>query len=178
MNCACKLLSIKTKQAPMSLTLKSKTRTFLYCWRLFFRFFLHLNISSLDISIVLHYFLFTIALWIYACRYLSFIYLSVYLRACSAAKSSLTLCDPMNCSPPGSSMYWILLERILKCVAISSSGGSSWSRGLNLVSFIGRQNPYCWAGMLSNVKIKTGCRRLRRWNFCKVFIAFVITFFV
>ena len=31
------------------------------------------------------------------------------------------LCDPMDCSPPGSSVHGILQKRILECVAISSS---------------------------------------------------------
>ena len=33
--------------------------------------------------------------------------------ACSVAQSSLTLCDPMDCSPPGSSVPGILQARIL-----------------------------------------------------------------
>ena len=40
----------------------------------------------------------------------------------------LTLCDPMDCSPPGSSVHGILQARILEWVAISSSRGSSWPR--------------------------------------------------
>ena len=36
-------------------------------------------------------------------------------------QSCLTLCDPMDCSPPGSSVHGILQERILEWVAISSS---------------------------------------------------------
>ena len=33
----------------------------------------------------------------------------------------VVLCDPMNCSPPGSSVYGLSQARIWKCVAISSS---------------------------------------------------------
>ena len=40
----------------------------------------------------------------------------------------LTLCNPMDCSPPGSSVYGISQARILKWVAISSSRGSSLPR--------------------------------------------------
>ena len=36
-----------------------------------------------------------------------------------------TLCDPMDCSPPGSSVHGILQARTLEWVAISSSRGSS-----------------------------------------------------
>ena len=38
---------------------------------------------------------------------------------------SLSLCNPMDCSPPGSSVNGISQERILEWVAISFSRGSS-----------------------------------------------------
>jgi len=37
-----------------------------------------------------------------------------------------TLCDPMDCNPPGSSIPGILQARILEWVAMPSSRGSSW----------------------------------------------------
>ena len=40
-------------------------------------------------------------------------------------QSCPTLCDPMDCSPSGSSVHEILQVRILEWVAISSSRGSS-----------------------------------------------------
>ena len=43
-------------------------------------------------------------------------------------QSYLTLCDPMDCSPPGSSVHRILQARILKWVAMHSSRGSSGPR--------------------------------------------------
>ena len=43
----------------------------------------------------------------------------------SVAQSSLTLCDPMNASSPGSSVQGILQARILEGVAISFSRGLS-----------------------------------------------------
>ena len=43
-------------------------------------------------------------------------------------RACLTLCDPMDCSPPGSSVPGILQPRILEWVAISFSRGSSQSR--------------------------------------------------
>ena len=36
-------------------------------------------------------------------------------------QSCLTLCDPMDCSLPGSSVHWILQARILQWVAMPSS---------------------------------------------------------
>ena len=47
-----------------------------------------------------------------------------------------TLCDPMDCSLPGSSVCGILQARILEWVAISSSRGSSRPRDGNQVSCI------------------------------------------
>ena len=43
-------------------------------------------------------------------------------------QSCPTLCDPMDCSPPGSSLHGILQAGILEWVAISSSKGSSQPR--------------------------------------------------
>ena len=48
----------------------------------------------------------------------------------------LTLYDPMDCSPPGSSVRGILQARILECVAISFSRGSSPPRYQTRVSYI------------------------------------------
>ena len=42
------------------------------------------------------------------------------------SQSCLTLCDPMDCSPPGSSVLGILQAGILEWVAIPFSRGSSW----------------------------------------------------
>ena len=36
-----------------------------------------------------------------------------------------TLCNPMDCSPPGSPVHVIFQARVLECVAISFSKGSS-----------------------------------------------------
>ena len=43
----------------------------------------------------------------------------------SVAQLCLTLCDPMDCSPPGSSVHGILQSRILEWVAMPFSRGSS-----------------------------------------------------
>ena len=55
------------------------------------------------------------------------------MHACSVAQLFLTLYDPMDCSPPGSSVPWISQARILQWVAISPFRGSSWP-GTELVS--------------------------------------------
>ena len=47
-------------------------------------------------------------------------------------------CDPMDCSPPGSSVHGILQARILEWVAMPFSKGSSWFRDRTHVSCISR----------------------------------------
>ena len=59
---------------------------------------------------------------------------TLYSHVCVVTQSCLTLCDPMDCSPPGSSMG-IIQARILEWVAISSSKGSSPSRDQSRVSY-------------------------------------------
>ena len=57
-------------------------------------------------------------------------------------QSCLTLCDPVDCSPPGSPVHGILQARTLEWVAISSSRGSSPPRDWTGVSWIaGRSFP-------------------------------------
>ena len=51
-------------------------------------------------------------------------------------QSCPTLCDPINCSPPGSSVHGILQASILEGVAISFSRGSFWPRDRTWVSRI------------------------------------------
>ena len=57
--------------------------------------------------------------------------------ACMHAKSlplCLTLCNPMDFTPPGSSVHGILQARILEWVAMPFSRGSSWPRDRTQVS--------------------------------------------
>ena len=59
--------------------------------------------------------------------------------ACVHAKSlqsCLNLCNPMACSPPGSSVHGILQARILEWVAMPSSRGSFWYRDRTCVSYV------------------------------------------
>ena len=51
-------------------------------------------------------------------------------------QSCPTLCDPMDCSLPGSSIHWIFQARILDWVAISFSRRSSLPRDWTQVSLI------------------------------------------
>ena len=56
-----------------------------------------------------------------------------------------TLCNPEDCSPPGSLVHGILQARILGWVAISFFGVFSWPRDWTRVSCLGRQILYLWA---------------------------------
>ena len=53
------------------------------------------------------------------------------------AQSCLTLCNHMDCSPPGSSVRVIFQARILEWVAISNSRGSSLSRDQTHIFILG-----------------------------------------
>ena len=52
-------------------------------------------------------------------------------------QSCLTLCDPMDCSLPGSSVHGTLQERILQWVAMPFSRGSPQPRSRTCISCIG-----------------------------------------
>ena len=56
--------------------------------------------------------------------------------SCLVAKSSLTLCNPMDYSPLGSSVHGISQARMLEWVAISFSRGSSQPRDWTHISRI------------------------------------------
>ena len=51
-----------------------------------------------------------------------------YCAMCLVTQSCLTLCNPMDCSPPGSSVHGILQAGILEWVAMPSFRGSSQPR--------------------------------------------------
>ena len=53
---------------------------------------------------------------------------------CSVIQSCPTLCNPMDCSPPDSSVHGVFQARIPKWVDVSSSGGSSQPRNQTSVS--------------------------------------------
>ena len=66
----------------------------------------------------------------------------VCIYVCSVAQLCLNLCNPIDCSPPGSSVHGIFQARILDWVDISFSRGSSQPRNradVSCVSCIGRR---------------------------------------
>ena len=56
-----------------------------------------------------------------------------------------TLSDPMDCSPPGSSVHGIFQARVLEWDAIAFSRGSSWLRDQTQVSCIVGRRFTVWA---------------------------------
>ena len=64
---------------------------------------------------------------------------------CSVAQSCPTLCDPKDCSLPGSSVDGLFPARIPERVTTSLSRGSSWPTDWTCVSCIGRWILYYWA---------------------------------
>ena len=84
------------------------------------------------------------------CIQLVKIYLTVHfyvhkVKVSEVAQSCPTLCDPVNCSSPGSSVHGILQARILEWVAISFSRESSWPRDRTQVSRIAGRRFNLWA---------------------------------
>ena len=69
-------------------------------------------------------------IYMYMCVYVH-IYVKYY--CCCFAKLCPTLCDPRDCSSPGSSVYGVSQSRILEWVAISYARGSSDS-GIKTIS--------------------------------------------
>ena len=83
----------------------------------------------------------------------------------SVAQVCPTLCDPVNCSPPGSSAYGIFQGRILGQVASSLSRASSWPRDWNHVSWLS-----CFAGRFFTIwAIREARGEKRPFVFLKAF---------
>ena len=80
-----------------------------------------------------------------ACVLRGWLLVVVCCCCCSVAKLCPTLCNPMDCSPPGFSVCRIFQARIPERVAIPFSRGSSRSRDWTHFSYIGRRILYHWA---------------------------------
>ena len=77
--------------------------------------------------------------------HLSVLILTLFILTSKVAQLCLTLCDPVDCSPPGSSVHGILQARIMDWVAISFSRGSSQPRDRTHVSSIAGRHFNLWA---------------------------------
>ena len=77
---------------------------------------------------------------------LDWLYISIRgCAVCLVAQSCPTLCDPVDCSPPGSSIHGILQTRTREWVAMPSSRGSSQPRDQTQVSRIAGRFFTIWA---------------------------------
>ena len=78
-------------------------------------------------------------------------------------QSCPTLCIPMDCSPPGSSVLGILQVRILAWVAVPFSRGSSWFIDWTQVSCIAGRFFTIWA----NKEVLTMWGQALKWLECR-----------
>ena len=68
-----------------------------------------------------------------------FFLVAVWVCAFSVAQSCPTLHDPMDSSPPGSSVHGVFQARIMEWIAISSSRESSWPSDRICISSVSLQ---------------------------------------
>ena len=79
-----------------------------------------------------------------------------------------TLCDPMDCSLPGSSVHGILQERILEWVVIPFSRGFLWPRDRTQVFHIAGRFFTIWATReAQSLKKKKKKKKNKKTNFAK-----------
>ena len=118
-----------------NLGFNSCSETFIYNFNNMF--FLHLQ--NMDI----HFYLMRLGLHIYIHTYI-YAYMCVRVLV---TQSCLTLCNPVDYSPPGSSVCGILQARILEGVAILFSRGSSQPRDQTHISWMagGMSHQGSWA---------------------------------
>ena len=128
---ACKILWHRSLQATVRGILKSWTQ-----------------LNDWACNILLH--ICTILLYAFLCRW-AFRLLSCPVKVKKkkvkvlVAQSCLILCDPMDCSFPGSSVHGIVQARMLEWEAIVFSRGSSWLRDWTWVSCIAGEFLTFWA---------------------------------
>ena len=152
---------------------------FIYCWSLAWR---SLSVIHTNTHTHTHTHTHTIHTHIYPlfCRFFSYIghyrvlrrvsilysrsLLIIYCIYSSEA-SCLTFCDPIDCSPPGSSIHGIFQARILGWVTISYSRGSSLAREWIWVSM----NRGSWQTMVHGVMVR------HDWATLSLFICKIIT---
>ena len=105
---------------------------------------------TLKISIHLNFFEWLFLVWVFLVKLIFSLWKVLKFKRshyimCVCAQSYPTLCDPLDCSPPGFSVHGISQARILEQVAISSSRGSFWPRDRTCSCCIGRWILYQWA---------------------------------
>ena len=93
------------------------------------------------------------------------------MRARKVIQPCLTLCDPMDCSPPGFSVHEVLQTRILEWVAMPSSRGSSrprdWTSSLRRLHW---QVLYHWCHLGSHFAFELNLIFWRNCYFTQIFL--------
>ena len=93
------------------------------------------------------------------CLRTPFLYHTVYGFNVLVAQSCPTLYNPMDCSPPGSSVHAILQARILEWVAIPFSRGSSWQD---------RTQASCTAGRFFTIWARMGLTNVQLYHYTTI----------
>ena len=91
---------------------------------------------------------------------------------CLVSQLCLTFCDPMDYSPPGSSVHGILQARILEFVATPSSRGCSQLKNRTWVSCIGGkfftpeppEKPEATVASFNLTLVRVGLRKIVNFN--------------
>ena len=135
--------------------IKGKTRVSLWIYHFYITF---LTSCLLQKAIITYYSQHIIKLC-YEFLKIKELYIEISLRQHPApvlvAQSCPTLCNSIDCRPPGSSVHGILQERILEWVAIPFSRGSSWLRNRTRVSCITGRVFILWATRESQITFMT-----------------------
>ena len=90
---------------------------------------------------------------------------------CSVSQLCLTLCDPMVCRPPGSSVHGILQARTLEGVVISFAKRSSQPRDWNCISCVSCTEGGLFTAEPLGKPIKQLCAVLRCFSLVQFFMA-------
>ena len=85
---------------------------------------------------------------------------------CLVTQSCPTLCDPMDCSLPGSSVHGILQARILEWIAMPSSRESFWPRNQTGVSHVAGRFFTSWATREAHCQAMVCCKYICLFIFC------------
>ena len=88
---------------------------------------------------------------------------------CLVPRLCLTLCDPTDCSPPGSSVHEISQARMLEWVAIPFSRGAFWPRDRTPVSCITRWILNHWATREALIELVQASKHTHTPNLCHPF---------
>ena len=100
---------------------------------------------------------------------------SYIVAAAKSLQSCPTLCDPMDCSPPGSPVHGILQARTMEWVAISSSNAWKWKvkvKSLSCVQLLATTWTAAYQAPLS-----MGFSRQEYWSGCHCLLQSYITIY-